>query len=399
MLKGALAAAVTPLRESGEVLDEDGFVRLADFLAGGGLDGILALGTTGEGILLSREERRRVTDLFVAACTGRLDVAVHCGAQTTADTVALAEHAATAGAAAVAVIGPPYFQLDDEALLAHFEAAAAACAPTPFYVYEFARVSGYAVPVRVVERLRDVAPNLAGMKVSDAPFDQVEPYLLEGLDIFVGAESLIGAGMERGAKGSVSALATAFPELIAAAVRDPSPERSAELRELRDGLEAFPRHAALKRILGLRGVPVREDVRAPLRGLDDDERRTPRCVGCGVAGAGEPVAPSEVRPALRLAVWGHPGHHPLSSLTGISARVCAALCRDGSEACRCRQSGRPRSPAVRARAGAGVAAYIRKIPKVVSGMGAFRAAEMPSAITLRVSTGSMIPSSQRRAVE
>ncbi|HXV58353.1 MAG TPA: dihydrodipicolinate synthase family protein [Gaiellaceae bacterium] len=272
MIEGALAAAVTPLREEGETLDEEGFEPLAAFLAAGGLNGILALGTTGEGILLSVAERKRVTDLFLSACRGRLDVAVHCGAQTTADTVALCEHAAAGGAAAVAVIGPPYFQLDDAALLAHFVAAAEACRPTPFYVYEFARVSGYAVPVRIVERLRELAPNLAGMKVSDAPFERLEPYLLEGLDIFVGAESLIGAGMRRGARGSVSALATAFPELVAGAVREPGPERSARLGELRDGLEAFPRHAALKRILALRGVPVREDVRRPLRGLTDEER-------------------------------------------------------------------------------------------------------------------------------
>lgn len=272
MIKGALAAAVTPLRNDGAELDADAFEPLVDFLAAGGLDGILAMGTTGEGILLAPEERKRVTDLFLAACAGRLDVAVHCGAQTTADTLALVEHAAGAGAAAIAVIGPPYFQLDDESLLAHFAAAAAAAAPTPFYVYEFAKVSGYAVPIRVVERLRELAPNLAGMKVSDAPFERLEPYLLDGLDIFVGAESLIGAGMRQGATGSVSALATAFPELVAGAVRDPNPERSAQLGELRDGLEAFPRHAALKRILALRGVAVREDVRAPLRGLTGEER-------------------------------------------------------------------------------------------------------------------------------
>ena len=272
MIQGALAAAVTPFRDGGAELDEDAFGPLAEFLAAGGLDGILAMGTTGEGILLSVAERRRVTDAFVEACAGRLDVAVHCGAQTTADTVALAEHAAAAGATAVAVIGPPYFQLDDEALLAHFRAAAEACAPTPFYVYEFARVSGYAVPVRVVERLREAAPNLVGMKVSDAPFERLEPYLIEGLHVFVGAESLIGAGMRRGARGSVSALATAFPELVAAAVREPGADRSARLGELRDGLEAFPRHAALKRVLALRGVPVREEVRAPLRGLTDEER-------------------------------------------------------------------------------------------------------------------------------
>ena len=105
-------------------------------------DGILACGTTGEGVLLSVDERRRLAELFVA---GSLPVAVHCGAQTTADTVALAAHAAEAGAAAVAVIAPPYFPLDDVALKLHFEAAAAACAPLPFYVYEFEARSGYAV--------------------------------------------------------------------------------------------------------------------------------------------------------------------------------------------------------------------------------------------------------------
>ena len=134
MLEGALAAAVTPLREGGAVLDEDAFGPLADFLVTGGLDGLLAMGTTGEGILLSPAERRRVTDLFLSASSGRLDVAVHCGAQTTADTVALAEHAAASGAAAVAVIAPPYFQLDDHALLAQLDAAAAAWWPTPLYV-------------------------------------------------------------------------------------------------------------------------------------------------------------------------------------------------------------------------------------------------------------------------
>jgi dihydrodipicolinate synthase/N-acetylneuraminate lyase len=53
MLRGALAAAVTPLRDGGAALDEDLFGPYCDFLAAGGLDGLLALGTTGEGILLS----------------------------------------------------------------------------------------------------------------------------------------------------------------------------------------------------------------------------------------------------------------------------------------------------------------------------------------------------------
>lgn len=267
MAKRAIAAALTPLKDGGSSLDEAAFEPYVAFLQAGGIDGVLALGSTGEGILLDAQERRRSVELFAR---DGLPVIAHCGAQTTADTVALARHAAETGVAGVAVIGPPYFVLDDDALLAHYAAAAQACAPLPFYVYEFERASGYAVPVHVVERLRELAPNLAGLKVSDAPFAKVSPYLLEGLDVFVGAESLVGEGLAAGAAGAVSALASAFPEVVAQAVHSEDSTRAGELRAL---VEGFPRHAALKAVVGSRGVPLREDVRAPLRPLTADERR------------------------------------------------------------------------------------------------------------------------------
>jgi dihydrodipicolinate synthase/N-acetylneuraminate lyase len=272
MLHGPLAAALTPLRDGGAALDEDTFEPYVRFLADAGLDGLLALGTTGEGILLSVAERKRAAELFVTGSGGRLQIAVHCGAQTTADTVALAEHAAASGVDAVAVIGPPYFRLDADALFEHFRVAAAACTPTPFYLYEFEATSGYAIPLEVIERLRAAAPNLAGLKVSDSPFDKVRPYLIEGLDVFVGAEALLADGLAAGAAGAVSGLAAAFPSEVAAVVRAPSAEGAARLGEMRAAIERFPRHAALKLVAGRRGVPLREDVRAPLRALRDSER-------------------------------------------------------------------------------------------------------------------------------
>src|SRR6266852_6660097 len=159
MLRGALAAALTPLRDAGEALDEDAIEPYVDFLAAGGVDGLLALGTTGEGFLLPLEQRLRAAQLYVEAAQGRLLVAVHCGAQSTWDTVELAAHAADIGADGVAVMAPPYYLLDEEELLAHFAAAARACAPTAFYVYEFAARSGYPVPITVLQRLREVATN------------------------------------------------------------------------------------------------------------------------------------------------------------------------------------------------------------------------------------------------
>ena len=184
----------------------------------------------------------------------------------------LAAHAAEAGADGVAVIGPPYYAFDPRELLSHFEAAAAACAPVPFYVYEFERVSGYAVPLEVVAELRSRAPNLAGLKVSDSPFEKVAPYLLEGLDVFIGAESLIGHGLAAGATGAVSGLASALPELVLAAVREGTLEAADRAGAVRAALERFRRLPALKRILGLRGVPFGGDVRPPLRGLTETER-------------------------------------------------------------------------------------------------------------------------------
>jgi dihydrodipicolinate synthase/N-acetylneuraminate lyase len=270
VLRGALAAAVTPLTDAGEALDEDAVAPYVDFLAAGGVDGVLALGTTGEGFLLPVEQRMRAAELFVEAAKGRLLVAVHSGAQSTWDTVELAAHASDIGADGVAVMAPPYFPLDEEAVFAHLEAAARACAPTPFYVYEFAARSGYAVPVAVLERLRGVAPNFRGLKVSDAPWERFAPYLLEGLDVFVGPEGLIRQGIAGGAIGAVSALASAFPELVVAAVREPA---SADLGAVRSAMERFPLQAAAKLVLARRGVPIGPDVRRPLRTLTDEERK------------------------------------------------------------------------------------------------------------------------------
>ncbi len=191
MLRGAFAAALTPLRDGGRALDEAVFEPYAAFLRDAGIDGILALGTTGESLLLSAAERRRVTELYVGAG-----------------------------------------------------------------------------PLPVLARLREAAPNLAGLKVSDSPWERFSPYLVEGLDVFVGPEALIGEGMAAGAVGAVSALASAFPERVVEAVR-----AGTSLAELRASIERFPRHAALKAIVAARGVPIREDVRAPLRGLTDEERR------------------------------------------------------------------------------------------------------------------------------
>jgi N-acetylneuraminate lyase len=272
MLTGAIAAAATPLTHGGRDVDEGAVGPLTRFLADGGIDGALVCGTTGEGILLSPPERVRVAERFVEARPDGFQIAIHAGAQSTADTVALATHAKQIGADAVAVIAPPYFPLDEPALLEHLGAAAEACGPLPFYVYEFAGRSGYAIPVAVIERLRGTSPNLAGLKVSDTPWSAIEPYALEGLDLFVGSEPLVLEALEHGADGAVSGLATAFPEIVAALVHDRDATAGDHVSTHRTLLAGVPFHAALKEVLVARGVPIRPDVRPPLRPLTPQER-------------------------------------------------------------------------------------------------------------------------------
>ena len=90
---GAIAAALTPLRAA--ALDEAAIAPYVDFLASHGVDGMLVLGTTGEGVLFDLDERREIARRSSRPAARGSRSPSHCGAQTTADTDALAEHAAS----------------------------------------------------------------------------------------------------------------------------------------------------------------------------------------------------------------------------------------------------------------------------------------------------------------
>ena len=80
-LRGAIAAAVTPMLDGGRALDLEGVAPLATHFAAGGLDGVLVAGTTGEGVLLSQDERRQLTERWLAERAEGFAVAVHADAR------------------------------------------------------------------------------------------------------------------------------------------------------------------------------------------------------------------------------------------------------------------------------------------------------------------------------
>jgi dihydrodipicolinate synthase/N-acetylneuraminate lyase len=266
------AAAITPLKDGGSKIDDSGIAEYVRFLAQARLDGVMVTGTAGEGLLLSGAERRQVAERFIAAAPPGFRTLVQCGAQTTSETTDLANHAAAVGAAGVLVICPPYFPLDAAAQHAFLGAAAAACAPVPFGVYELAQASGYAVSHDVIRTLREEHPNFEMIKISDVPWENFSAYLRHDLRAFCGPEGLIGSALQGGAVGVISALAAAFPNEVVRAVHERDEDQFVLVQQLRACIDHFPRQAALKALLCERGVPIEETVRPPLRALTSGER-------------------------------------------------------------------------------------------------------------------------------
>ncbi len=121
-------------------------------------------------------------------------------------------------------------------------------------------------------RIGASADNLAGLKVSESPFDRVEPYLALGLPVLIGNEPLIAAGLARGAIGTVSGMSAAFPDVVRAALDAGDEAAMRRLRTLRAAMETSGQFvAAAKHVLGMRGVPVTAGMRAPLRALTTAE--------------------------------------------------------------------------------------------------------------------------------
>jgi dihydrodipicolinate synthase/N-acetylneuraminate lyase len=148
-------------------------------------------------------------------------------------------------------------------------AAAHACEPLPFYLYAFTARSGYSLPTDVIRAVAERTTNVAGLKVSESPYDKVAPYLALGLRTYIGSEPLLPQALADGAYGSVSGLASAFPAEVRRVLDEPTPEHAQRLASLRDTLGATTFISGLKWVLRNHDVPIQPDVRAPMLPVRD----------------------------------------------------------------------------------------------------------------------------------
>ena len=118
-ISGVLPAMFTAFDDTGEVSPE----RLRRVIASEveqGIQGLFICGSTGEGILMSPEEREQVAEITMAEVAGQVPVMVHVGAAATRDSVRLAQHAARIGADAVSSVPPFYYNPGWEGIFDHY---------------------------------------------------------------------------------------------------------------------------------------------------------------------------------------------------------------------------------------------------------------------------------------
>jgi dihydrodipicolinate synthase/N-acetylneuraminate lyase len=206
---------VTPLLEN-EALDVAGLEKLIEHILAGGVQGLFLLGTTGEGPHLPYPVRHELVARTCAQVAGRVPVLVGITDTVLAESLRVADTAASAGAAAVVAAPPYYFAASQAELRAYYQLLADRL-PLPLFLYNMPAHTKVSLEAATVEALAQ-HPRVAGLKDSSANMIYFQ-LLLHRLrhrpdfSLLVGPEEITAEGLLLGAHGGVNGGANLFPAL------------------------------------------------------------------------------------------------------------------------------------------------------------------------------------------
>jgi 4-hydroxy-tetrahydrodipicolinate synthase len=278
-LTGVFPAIVTPFTLGGREVDLDWMGRHLAYLRRRGADGVLTLGTNGEGPSLSLAERKQVVDAVIGGRHG-LAVMVGSGCAALPETVELSNYALERGADALLIVPPFFFKdISDEGLLAYYESVLAALpSGARVFLYHIPKFSGVAISHALLDGLlRRFPDRLAGVKDTSGQLPTLQGYLQRypSLSVFSGSDSLAAEGHRLGAVGCISAIANVFPDLMGAAAKASSQQErdaaQAAINRVRELTHGYPTPSVLKHLLRIVGGLPQTYVRPPLRDLTPQE--------------------------------------------------------------------------------------------------------------------------------
>ena len=213
-LKGSLTALVTPFKDG--ALDEEVFRAHVDWQIENGTEGLVPVGTTGEGPTLSHDEHKSVVEWCVDEARGRVPVVAGAGSNNTAEAVELARHAEEAGADAVLVVTPYYNKPNQEGLYRHFKAINDAVG-IPIIIYNIPPRSVIDMSVATMARLYELK-NIAGVKDATANLARVsqQRHALGADFIQLSGEDMTALAYNAaGGHGCISVVSNVAPRLCA----------------------------------------------------------------------------------------------------------------------------------------------------------------------------------------
>jgi 4-hydroxy-tetrahydrodipicolinate synthase len=281
-LEGVYSVLPTPFADNGDV-DEASLRRVVDLFITAGVNGVTALGVTGEVARLDDRERARVLEIVADQVKGRIGIVAGTGADGTRTCIQHSRQAKSAGATAVMVSPPRMPKLNSDAVVRHF-AALAEAVDIEIVVQDYPPISGYAMEPSLLVRIAREIPRARTIKLEDPPTPFKTSRILEHageleVRIFGGLGGVfLLEELMAGATGAMTGFA--FPEVlvkIVAQYRAGDVDGAADVFyravplmrfEFQEGIGMAIRKEVLRR----RGALSTAATRAPAAGLDATTR-------------------------------------------------------------------------------------------------------------------------------
>lgn len=209
-MKGVIPAMLSTFDER-EALDAGRAKALAEYLIGRGVHGLYLTGSTGEGFLMTGEERNRMVDAVLEANAGRVPVVVHVGDMGTKKSIELARHAERAGADAISSVPPFYWRFGQEDIYQFYaDLAGAVSIPMVVYNVELAVNMGSDLILRLAG-----IENVQGLKYTSRVHDDMaalKDRLGPDFMVYSGCDQMASSGLLAGADGLIGSYYNLMPE-------------------------------------------------------------------------------------------------------------------------------------------------------------------------------------------
>lgn len=262
--KNVTVALNTPFTSTGE-LDIPATKKVVRYFFKKGIKSLYVCGSTGEGFLLTDQERKQVVEAVMEEIGDDMTIIVHVGAAGTMQSVDLAKHAKQAGAHATSAVPCVYYRPSEEGVYRHWTAITEA-ADLPFFIYNIPQLTGFNLSMDLFHRMLK-NERVAGVKCSSDPAHDILRFKQAGGDDFIvfnGPDEQYLAGRMLGADAGIGGTYGAMPELylkIEDLIRRKEFEKAQKLQiiltDLIYRLCSFASlYGAAKSIIALDGCPI-----------------------------------------------------------------------------------------------------------------------------------------------